>query len=287
MAGIYVPAVLLPHVPDRDIMAARAAAVRADAGFAVARDRFCAGVAACFARRAPMARAVTDTGSYAIFAALMAGELTGPTTIGGLVDLLGPSLASERRIRRTLATLEQQDLVMIAADGQDRRRRLVALTGTSREFLVRWYGAYTAPLADLAAGMPVIPASPGGAAAWKFLVARMFGQHGVTLTDSHPAVAALMAKRGGYLALLSATVEPDVSAHALARRFPRSLTQMRVLLPAVRALDPSRIDGWFATELGFAALVNDAVASAGLTGPGGCPMALGEIAKGDTHEVGQ
>ncbi|MBL0923978.1 MAG: hypothetical protein IBJ12_05870 [Sphingomonadaceae bacterium] len=269
MAGNIDLKTLLKDVPDRDSIARPAQWVLADPGFPAAKRRFCERVANHFASDKIMGRTITDTGSYAIFALLIASLLTGPITVGAVVDALGRSLASERRIRRTLGSLADRGLVRIESSEEDRRQRLLSPSPLAQDFFVRWHAAYSAPLADLCVSTVLPAATLTSAAAWHVIIVAMHARNGFALTDGHPYIEALMAQRGGYLALVGITENPALSPYGASQLFGRSLTQMRKMVEQARAVPVSEVDRWFATEIAFAAFVAEATKRASKAGRSG------------------
>lgn len=258
MAANFDLARLLQALPDRSSLSQKAAEVLSHPCFPAARDEFCTGIAAHFASDPVMAQAIHDTGSYAIFALVVAGMLTSPPTTGSIACTLATSLASERRIRRNLGSLADRGLIAIDICPHDHRQRLLSPTAHAVGFFQGWWRAYCAPLHQL--GRAELATGPEAAAAWQMIVGAMYQYRGFALTDGHAPVQSLMEHRGGYLALLSIVGEPSISPHRAAQRFSRSVTQMRKTLALARTMPQPDIDRWFATELAFAACVTDAAA---------------------------
>jgi hypothetical protein len=258
MAANFDLARLLQALPDRSSLSLKAAEVLSHPCFPAARDEFCTGIAAHFASDHVMAQAIHDTGSYAIFALVIASTLTSPPTAGSIADTLATSLASERRIRRNLGSLADRGLIAIEVALHDHRQRLLTPTARTIGFFEGWWRAYCAPLQQL--GRTDLVTGPEAAAAWQMIVATMYRHRGFALIDGHPLMQSLMEHRGGYLALASIVGDPSISPHRAAQRFGRSVTQMRKTLALSRAMPQHAIDRWFATELAFAACVTDVAA---------------------------
>lgn len=238
-----------------DLIERTAAVIVLDPVFPEAAAMFCRAVTDLFAGSALLRSLVHDTGSYAVIAALAglrAGSDAGWAPTRDVHALLAGDLSSVRRTTRQIARLIDLGVVECAADPADRWVRPLRATPATMTLLDDWHRAHVLPLRLWAPGS----AAPAPAAArWKAMVVMLRRDHGYTLLHPFPDIAAIMKQAGGYLAMLALRLKPDAHARALGPRFGVSATQMRSVLPHVRALDPETVDRWLATEIGFARLI--------------------------------
>ncbi len=248
--------------PNWDTIDARAAAVIGDPGFAEAAQHFARRVTACFARPGPVARVIHDGGSYAVLAILVAATSNGGdgyVATRRIVTMLAPQgWASQRRITRLIAQAADRGLLVARHQPGDARIREIAASAAVLDFFAAWHDAHLAPLAQLDATSRHGHRTSGdahSAAVWKTIVVAMKDQHGLVLVDPFPAIAALMRRSRGYLAMLALRLDPMVTARRIAQQFGISETQARITLRMARTLDPACANRWIATELAFAGLV--------------------------------
>ncbi len=246
----------VPVAPDS--IAAQARLVLADPGFEAAKACFCAGVTDVFARHRTMARIVNDAGNYGALAVLVAAQAGGgeswvPTR--DIIAIVGRgAYISERRLTRLIARCADLGILTIRRDPGDGRVRMIRANAPIMDFFADWHAAHLAPLALLADGPGPQP-SHASAALWQMIVVALKRQHDYSLVTPFPDIAELMRHARGYLAMLTLTLTPGTSARAVAQRFGTSETQARYMVQLVAELGTGCRDQWFATEIGFSALV--------------------------------